>query len=207
MLTLFDFLLYANYLLLFINVIIGFGKYRYFTKKERFYVFYMLFFFLIEMTVWLLSSGFGFTDIFFLYPIYIVGDFILLTSLFISKLNLNKVFNYISGVLALSFLSLVYVFKIDFNHDIAKVISNIMIICLAGTVLIMQIRNGRNIERFFFADLGMFFYYSVSIFRFIVLSQLKTMTVEDINFINIFNAFFAAVLYGLITYSFLKLKK
>ncbi|WP_312075547.1 hypothetical protein [Chryseobacterium sp.] len=159
------------------------------------------------MTVWLLSSGFGFTDIFFLYPIYIVGDFILLTSLFISKLNLNKVFNYISGVLALSFLSLVYVFKIDFNHDIAKVISNIMIICLAGTVLIMQIRNGRNIERFFFADLGMFFYYSVSIFRFIVLSQLKTMTVEDINFINIFNAFFAAVLYGLITYSFLKLKK
>lgn len=207
MLTLFDFLLYVNYLLLFINVIIGFGKFRYFTKKDRFYVFYMLFFFLIEMTVWLLSSGFGFTDIFFLYPIYIVGDFILLTSLFISKLNLNKVFNYLSGIIALSFLSLIYVFKIDFNHDIAKVISNIMIICLAGTVLIMQIRNGKNIERFFFADLGIFFYYAVSIFRFIILSQLKSMTIEDVNFISIVNAFFAAVLYGLITYTFLKLKK
>lgn len=167
----------------------------------------MLFLFCIEMMVWLLSSGLGFTDTLFMYPIYIAGDFFLLTSLFCSKLKLNKIFVASSAFLALAFLTVIFGFNINFNHDIAKVISNITIICLAGIFLIMQIRNGKKIERFFFADLGLFFYYSVSVFNFVIQQQLQSLSKEDYALIGIFNTFFAAVLYSLILYTFLKLKK
>ncbi|KQT16341.1 hypothetical protein ASG31_12550 [Chryseobacterium sp. Leaf404] len=207
MYSLYEVLLYLNYFLLFINSVLGFVKYSYFIKSEKFYVFYIFFLFCIEMTVWWLSSGLGFTDTLFMYPIYIAGDFFLLTSLFYSKLKLNKIFVAASAFLSFAFLIAVFGFKIEFNHDIAKVISNIIIICLAGIFLIMQIRNGKKAERFFFADLGVFFYYSVSVFNFVIQQQLQNLSKEDYALIGIFNTFFAAVLYGLITYTFLKLKK
>ena len=199
--------LYINYLLLFVNSLLGFGKYSYFRKKEKFYIFYIFFLFLIEMTVWFLSTGLGFKNTLFMYPIYIAGDFFLLTCLFISKLKLNTIFLWISGILAVIFLTVVFGLQISFNHDIAKVISNIIIISLAGTFLIMQIYNGKNIQRFFLADLGIFFYYSISVFNFVIQSQLKDLSGESVALIGFFNTFFAAVLYILITYTFLKLKK
>ncbi len=207
MYTFYEVFLYLNYLLLFINTVLGFGKYSYFVKNEKFYIFYMLFLFFIEMTVWFLSTGLGFKNTLFMYPIYIAGDFFLLTSLFCSKLKLNKIFVASSAFLALAFLTVIFGFNINFNHDIAKVISNITIICLAGIFLIMQIRNGKKIERFFFADLGIFFYYSVSVFNFVIQQQLQDLSKEDYALIGIFNTFFAAVLYSLILYTFLKLKK
>ncbi|MBD8084036.1 hypothetical protein [Chryseobacterium caseinilyticum] len=142
-----------------------------------------------------------------MYPIYIAGDFFLLTSLFCSKLKLNKIFVATSALLALVFLIVIFGFKINFNQDIAKVISNILIIGLAGTFLIAQIRNGEKMERFFFADVGIFFYYSVSVFNFVIQQQVQNLSQDDYALIGIFNTFFAAVLYSLILYTFLKLKK
>ncbi|KQS89333.1 hypothetical protein ASG21_16250 [Chryseobacterium sp. Leaf394] len=199
--------LYLNYLLLFINTVLGFRKYSYFKNIEKFYVFYMLFLLFIEMTVWTLSTGLGFKDTRFMYPVYIAGDFFLLTGLFIGKLKLNRLFLWLSGFVAAVFLTVVFGFKLNFNHDIAKVISNIIIISFAGTFLIMQIRNGKNVERFFLADLGIFFYYSVSVFNFVIQSQLINLSMDNVGLIGLFNTFFAAILYGLITYTFLKLKK
>lgn len=115
------------------------------------------------MTVWLLSSGLGYSNTLFMYRIYIAGDFFLLTSLFFSKLKLHKVFVALSAFFAVAFLTVIFGFKIKSNHDIAKVISNILIICLVGAFSIAQIRNGKKIERFFFAYVGIFFYYSVPI--------------------------------------------
>lgn len=205
--TFYEVFLYINYLLLFVNSVLGFSKFSYFKNEEKLYVFYMFFLFLIEMTVWFLSTGLGFKNTLFLYPVYIAGDFLLLTALFMSKLNLNKFLLSVPAFLSVFFLTAVFGSDISFNHDIAKVISNIIIICLAGTFLIMQIRNGKNIERFFLADLGIFFYYSVSVFNFIIQSQLQDLSQESVALIGSLNTFFAAILYSLITYTFLKLKK
>ncbi|MEG2077993.1 hypothetical protein SAMN05421796_104160 [Chryseobacterium piscicola] len=205
--TFYTIFLNINYILLFINSVLGFGKFGYFAKKEKMYIFYIFFLFLIEMTVFVLTTGYEFKDLSFMYPIYIAGEFFLLTSLFIGKLNVNRLFIALPALLATAFWIVVFGLKIKFNHDIAKVISNIIIICLAAIFLIMQIKKVKKVERFVLVDAGIFFYYSVSILIFVIQSQLKNLSLESVYLITGINCFFAAVLYSLITYTFVKLKK
>ncbi|WBV58637.1 hypothetical protein PFY10_09275 [Chryseobacterium daecheongense] len=196
----------TNFLLL-VSLIFGIAKYSVLKKEEKQYVFYIGFLFFIEAATNFLTVVLHYKDTSFLYPIYIAGEFFLLTSLFIRKLGISKYGWIPVAVLSLGFLLMNKTFKIYFNDDVVKVTSNIIIICFAGSTLLQQIKNNKAINRFILVDACIFFYYSVSVFIFIVQHQIATLSEDDYYTILGTNNILSSILYGSFIYTFIKLKK
>ncbi|WP_159478190.1 hypothetical protein [Chryseobacterium sp. 18068] len=199
--------LFINYGLLLVIVFLIFWKYTILNKKEKQYAWYIVFLFIIELCSLVLPYVLKSYDTSFIYHFFIAGEFWILTGLFIRKLNINKLFYIISGLLSLGFLFVIYGLKVSFNYDLAKIISNLVIICLVATFLIQQIKNGKNIDRFILVDASIFFYYSVSVLIFVVLSQFVNLSTESVYLIMGVNNVLSTFLYCSIVYTFLKLKK
>lgn len=199
--------LFINYGLLVALIFLIFWKFTILNRKEKQYTYYIVFLFLIEFCSFTLPYILESDDTSFLYHFFIAGEFWLLTGLFIRKLNLNKIFLIISALLSIGFLFVIYGLKISFNYDLAKIISNLSIICLVATFLIQQIKSGKNIDRFILVDASIFFYYSVSVLIFVVLSQFVNLSTESVYLIMGVNNVLSTFLYCSIVYTFLKLKK
>lgn len=199
--------LFINYGLLLVIVFLIFWKYTILNKKEKQYAWYIVFLFIIELCSLVLPYVLKSYDTSFIYHFFIAGEFWILTGLFIRKLKINKLFYIISGLLSLGFLFVIYGLKVSFNYDLAKIISNLVIICLVATFLIQQIKNGKNIDRFILVDASIFFYYSVSVLIFVVLSQFVNLSTESVYLIMGVNNVLSTFLYCSIVYTFLKLKK
>lgn len=199
--------LFINYGLLSVLTFLIFWKYTILNKIEKQYTYYIVFLFLIELCSFILPYLLESEDTSFLYHYFIAGEFLLLTGLFIRKLNLNKVFLIFSALLSMGFLFVIYGLKISFNYDLAKIVSNLIIICLVAVFLIQQIKNGKNIDRFILVDASIFFYYSVSVLIFVVLSQFVNLSTESVYLIMGVNNVLSTFLYCSILYTFLKLKK
>lgn len=199
--------LFINYGLLSALIFIIFWKYTILNKIEKQYTYYIVFLFLIELCSFILPYLLESEDTSFLYHYFIAGEFLLLAGLFIRKLNLNKFFLIFSALLSMGFLFVIYGLKISFNYDLAKIVSNLIIICLVAVFLIQQIKNGKNIDRFILVDASIFFYYSVSVLIFVVLSQFVNLSTESVYLIMGVNNVLSTFLYCSILYTFLKLKK
>ncbi|REC40025.1 hypothetical protein [Chryseobacterium sp. 5_R23647] len=199
--------LFINYGLLLVIVFLIFWKYTILNKKEKQYAWYIVFLFIIELCSLVLPYVLKSYDTSFIYHFFIAGEFWILTGLFIRKLKINKLFYIISGLLSLGFLFVIYGLKVSFNYDLAKIISNLVIICLVATFLIQQIKNEKNIDRFILVDASIFFYYSVSVLIFVVLSQFVNLSTESVYLIMGVNNVLSTFLYCSIVYTFLKLKK
>jgi len=199
--------LFINYGLLSVLIFIIFWKYTILNKIEKQYTYYIVFLFLIELCSFILPYLLESEDTSFLYHYFIAGEFLLLAGLFIRKLNLNKFFLIFSALLSMGFLFVIYGLKISFNYDLAKIVSNLIIICLVAVFLIQQIKNGKNIDRFILVDASIFFYYSVSVLIFVVLSQFVNLSTESVYLIMGVNNVLSTFLYCSILYTFLKLKK
>ncbi|REC54733.1 hypothetical protein DRF62_08490 [Chryseobacterium piscium] len=199
--------LFLNYGLLLTITFLVFLKFTILNKKEKQYVYYIVFLFLIEVISLFFAYVLELKDTSFLYPFYIVGEFLLLTSLFITKLDLPKYAFGIISFAALLFLIVNSIPKLIINNDEVKVASNIIIICFAGFTLLQQIKTGKNLSRFTLIDACIFFYYSVSVFFFIVQQQLKNLSEDNFYMILGVNNVLSSILYCSIIYTFLKLKK
>ncbi|MCD1116198.1 hypothetical protein [Chryseobacterium turcicum] len=199
--------LFINYGLLSVLIFLIFWKYTILNKIEKQYTYYIVFLFLIELCSFVLPYLLELKDTSFLYHFFIAGEFLLLTGIFIRKLNLNKLFLIFSALLSIGFLFVIYGLKISFNYDLAKIVSNLIIICLVAVFLIQQIKNGKNIDRFILVDASIFFYYSVSVLIFVVLSQFVNLSTESVYLIMGVNNVLSTFLYCSILYTFLKLKK
>jgi hypothetical protein len=199
--------LFLNYGLLLTIIFLVFLKFTILNKKEKQYVYYIVFLFLIEVISLFFAYVLELKDTSFLYPFYIVGEFLLLTSLFITKLDLPKYAFGIISFAALLFLIVNSIPKLIINNDEVKVASNIIIICFAGFTLLQQIKTGKNLSRFTLIDACIFFYYSVSVFFFIVQQQLKNLSEDNFYMILGVNNVLSSILYCSIIYTFLKLKK
>lgn len=200
-------ILFLNYGLLLSIILLGAAKYRILNHKEKQYFHCIAFLFFIELLNLALPYVFNLNDTSFLYPLYIAGEFFLVTALFIGKLNLPKYFLGITGLLAVGFMVSKYVFNFPFNSDIVKVISNIIIICLSGFALIREIRGTSAQNRFLLVDACIFFYYSVSVFIFIIQHQLANLSENDYYIILSVNNILSSILYCSFLYTFIKLKK
>ncbi|MBK1897834.1 hypothetical protein [Chryseobacterium paridis] len=196
----------TNFLLL-ISFIFGIAKYSALRKEEKQYVFYIGFLLLIEAATNFLTVVLHYKDTSFLYPIYIAGEFFLLTSLFIRKLGISKYGLIPLAILALGFLIMNKVSKTYFNDDVVKVTSNIIIVCFAGYTLLQQIKNSKVINRFTLVDACIFFYYSVSVFIFIIQHQIASLSEDNYYAILGTNNILSSILYGSFIYTFIKLKK
>ncbi|MBO9691938.1 hypothetical protein [Chryseobacterium sp.] len=200
-------ILFLNYGLLLSVIILGAVKYRILYHKEKQYYYCIAFLFFIELLNLALPYLFRLNDTSFLYPLYIAGEFFLLTGLFIRKLDWPKSVLGAVGLLAAGFMISQYGFGYPANADIAKVISNIIIICLSGFTLIREIKNTSAQNRFLLVDASIFFYYSVSVFIFIIQHQIANLSENDYYTILSANNILSSILYCSFLYTFLKLKR
>lgn len=207
MLGFFKFFLLLNYFLLVVILALVIWKYKLLNKKEKLYAFYIVFLFVIELLSFSLPYVLELKDTSFLYPFYIAGEFFLLTAVFLQKLSSSRKPLVVTSVITLVFLLLSHMDGWSFNFDLAKVVSNIIIICLVGFVLLKHIKNSEKFSRFTLVDACIFFYYSVSVFFFIVQQQLKNLSEDNYYLLLALNSVLATILYSSIIYTFLKLKK
>ncbi|UKB80542.1 hypothetical protein [Chryseobacterium sp. MEBOG07] len=207
MAELYKVILFLNYGLLLSVILLGAAKYRILNSKEKQYFYCIAFLFFIELLNLVLPYVFRLNDTSFLYPFYIAGEFFLLTGLFIRKLDGPKSVLGLTGSLAVAFMVSKYGFDYPSNADIAKVVSNIMIICLSGVMLIREIKNTSAQNRFLLVDASIFFYYSVSVFIFIIQHQIANLSENDYYIILSANNILSSILYCSFLYTFIKLKK
>ncbi|AZA77778.1 hypothetical protein EG347_09725 [Chryseobacterium sp. G0186] len=200
-------ILFLNYGLLLAVILLGAIKYRILNHKEKQYFHCIAFLFFIELVNLVLPYVFRLDDTSFIYPFYIAGEFFLLTGLFIRKLNWPKYLLTLVGVLATGFMISKYGFNYPANTDIAKVVSNIIIICLSGFTLIREIKDTSEQNRFLFVDASIFFYYSVSVFIFIVQHQIANLSENNYYMLFSANNILSSILYCSLLYTFIKLKK
>ncbi|MCJ7933112.1 MAG: hypothetical protein MUW56_05615 [Chryseobacterium sp.] len=200
-------ILFLNYGLLLSVIFLGAAKYRILNNKEKQYFYCIAFLFFIELLNLILPYIFNLNDTSFLYPFYIAGEFFLLSFLFIRKLDLPRYFLGIVAVLAVGFMISKYGFDYPSNADIAKVVSNIIIICLSGFTLIREIKDTSGQNRFLLTDASIFFYYSVSVFIFIVQHQIANLSEDGYYIIFSANNILSGILYISFLYTFIQLKK
>ncbi len=200
-------ILFLNYALLLSVILLGAAKYRILNHKEKQYFHCIAFLFFIELLNLALPYIFRLNDTSFLYPLYIAGEFFLLTGLFIRKLDLPKSVLGCTALIAGGFMISKYGFDYPGNADIAKVVSNIIIICLSGFTLIREIKNTSLQNRFLLVDASIFFYYSVSVFIFIIQHQIANLSENDYYIILSANNILSSILYCSFLYTFFKLKK
>jgi len=198
--------LYLTYALLFITSLLGILKNKLLQKKEIWYLFYILFILIIEIVTNSLIEIFHSKNTAFLYPIYISGSFLLLTSLFIKKFELSK-FWFIPIIIFTFLFSIGDQCFEYFNNDYSKVFSNMVIICLAGYSLLQEIKNVQNNNRFLWVDAFIFMYYSISVFTFILQQQLSLFSLQNASLIWGINNILTCLLYISFINTFLKLKK
>lgn len=200
-------ILFLNYGLLLGVILLGAARYRILNHKEKQYFYCIAFLFFIELLNLILPYVFRLNDTSFLYPFYIAGEFFLLTTLFIRKLDVSRYFMVLSGILAVGIMVAKYVFNYPSNSDIVKVISNIIIVCLSGFALIREIRDASVQNRFLVVDACIFFYYSVSVFVFVIQHQLANLSDDDFYIILSVNNILLSILYCSFIYTFTRLKK
>ncbi|WP_172954693.1 hypothetical protein [Chryseobacterium camelliae] len=203
----FKIILYLNNSLLLLCFILGISRLRLLNNKEKWYIFYIIFLFIIEASTKVALYSFGLPDANFLYPLYIAGEFFILNFLFSEKNNVSQRFVLPVLVLALIFVLVNGYMQPMVDLDDIKVISNIIIICFAGYTLIREIKEKHFANRFLFADACIFLYYSVSVFTFIIQQQLGSISQLNASLIWGLNNLLSSVVYGSLIYTFLKLKK
>lgn len=193
-------------ILLAIALIIGISKYNLLSKNEKWYIYYIIFISLIEF----LSYTITFFEIIGLksrlYPIYITGEFFVVTGIFIKKLKLPNSSFILTGILSFFFLMSDRILP-DYNNDYSKAISNLIMISVIGYSLIQDIKNIKIKSQFQIIDKTYFFYFTISLFIFILQHQLIQFPLEYFSAIWVINNLMLWVLYSLFIKTFLQLKK
>lgn len=185
---------------------IAISKYSAFAKNEKWYIYYIIFILFIES----ISYSISFFEIVgarpVLYPIYIAGEFFLVTGIFLKKLKLPNYFFVFTGILSLFFVTVDKILP-QYENDYSKAVSNSIIICLVAYSLIQEIKAYTNNSHFLAVDAMIFLYFTVSIFIFIFQYQLLKFNLESFHILWAINNVLICILYSTFIYTFLKLKK
>lgn len=197
--------LYISYGLLILALFFGIKRYFLLSNKEKWYLFYSFFLLLIEITTNVLIEIFNFKDTSFMYPIFIAGEFFILTGLYLKKLNFSNY--WFVSVLTVTIGILLSSHYFTATNDYIKAVSNIIIICFAGYTLLQEIKSDKKENNFLSVDAFIFMYYSVSVFIFILQHQLTSLSEKSYFIILGANNILLIVFYSSLIYTFSRLKK
>jgi hypothetical protein len=198
-----------SYSLLVISLLFGYYNYSNFSKAQKWYLRYLGFIFIIELTSRLLIA-IG-TNNLWVYPFYVLGEFVILSTMFIKDLQLSRKM-YILVLIASIFLFSESIFLWISNQNVTsgkgKIFSHLMIISLAAYFLIRSLKTleRERRPRFLIIYAGLFLCYSVSLILFLLLGQLTNISKYNASIIWGLNNISSSILYGASIFSFLKVK-
>lgn len=192
------------------SLIIGFLKYVFFSKEQKWYFYYIGFVFIIELTTkTLLFVG---IENLFVYPFYISGEFLILMIMFIKALKLNRRFYILIAIitgLLFAETTKLWILNENVTSGVGKLFSHIIIVCTVGYYLINELVNlevGKQ-KTFLIISGFLFLYYLVSIFFFLFMNQLTTISNYNASILWGMNNLFSSILYGASFYIFLISKR
>lgn len=175
-------------------------------ELSKWYIFYLGFIAVIEISTLISVYILEAQTTQYLYPFYVTGEFLILMSLFLTELKVAKKWKIIMGLVA-SYIfiesTVLWFVNQDASTGYAKIVSHLSIICLAAILLIKNIKELEKDNPRWIINGFLFLYYGVSLFLFLLMSQL---TEQNIN-IWIINNILSSILYLSFIYTFLKLKK
>ncbi len=194
--------------LLGISLIIGIFRFKKLSSELKWFLYYLAFFSLIEIVSNVLIVV-RIQNI-LLYPIYIYGEFLIL-SLLIFKKIFSKKQTYILIFILTTFFLLenMYLF---FQHknltdSDSKILFHLIISCAVAYLLIKSIWNFEKMSLILVNYFALFFYYSISLFLFVLMSQLQEISLEKASIIWGMNNLMSSLLYCSLIYTFYKFPK
>ena len=196
-----------SFCLLSIALIFGIRKYNLINKEQKWFIYYLVFIFGIEITSKILMIKQ--IDNLFLYPYYVGGEFLILSTMFIIGLKLSRKLYIVTTIISLSVFSeavWLWINNQNVTSGVGKSISHLIIICLTGHYIVRSIKTIDTKDKFIMIYGGMFLYYTISVFLFLFMDQLITMRIINAYIIWGMNNLFSSILYGVSFYTFLKLK-
>jgi hypothetical protein len=172
----------------------------------KWYIIYLGFILVIEMitisSIYILESE---TTQYF-YPLYVTGEFFILISFFLTELKAIKkwqiITRLITGYIFIE-TTVLWFMKNDATTGYAKIISHLTIICLLAMLIIKNLKELEKNNPLSIIYTTLFLYYGVSLFLFLLMSQLTAININ----IWIINNILSSLLYGSSIYAFYKLKK
>ncbi len=202
-------LIFAN-LILILAFILGYRNRNVFEIEKRWFVVYIGFILGIEIIIKSCIYIFNYSDISFLYPIYIFGEFLILMKVFYSSLKIKQKWFLIPLFIAIIILSegiYLWLNEQDVSMGYGKTISHLCIVFFAGFIMIRSLRKSDNGAKLAIIYTSLFLYYSISLIFFSLLHQLDTLSKFNAYIIWGMNNILSAFLYGASLYTFLIWKK
>ena len=197
--------------LLILSVVIGYFKFNGLSKVQKIFLYYLSFIFIIELTTKLLKLYK--IDNWFVYPFYISGEFFLLLLMLLVELKIPKKALILVGLLSIFFFSESFILSKspqEITSGIGKGVSHLIIICLSGYYLIksLKVSSAAITSRIFlYIYYGLILYYCVSLFHFLLMSQLTDISITEAYIIWGIKNIFTTILYGVSAYVFFKLRR
>lgn len=192
--------------LLVITMVIGAIKYRTFTKELKWFFCYLGFDLIIEVLSRILIYM-GHQNL-IIYPFYISGEFILLATMIIVGLKLPQKWFIPAGLITV-YLLLEPLILWGYNYNssgIGKTISNMIIVCMIGYYFIHTLKTFENnkTNKILLIYGFLFLTYTSSIFLFLMIDQLATMSLSNASLVWGMNVTLSCLLYGVSSYTFIK---
>lgn len=195
-----------SFVLLVIAIIIGGIKYRTFTKELKWFYCYLGFDLIIEILSRTLIYM-GYQNL-IIYPFYISGEFILLATMIIVGLNLSRKWLIPIGLItAYLLLEPLVLWVYNYNSSgIGKTVSQMITVCMIGYYFIHTLKtfDAQKTNRILLIYGFLFLNYTSSIFLYLMIDQLLTMSLSNASLVWGINVFFCCILYGVSSYTFVK---
>ena len=142
----------------------------------------------------------------YLFPFYIAGEFFLVLSFFQVELKqkrkMQTLIAIVTGCLFIESIAMWFVFD-NATIGYGKTISHLTIVLAAAYILVKNLKELETNNPFLIVYGALFLYYSVSLFLFLLMSQLTKSTIH----IWTINNLLSCILYGSSIYTFHLLKK
>ena len=189
---------------------IGTWLYPQLPRGQKWFYYYLVFFCFIELSSRVLVF-FG-LEILMLYPIYMVGELVLLSRMFVISLNLSKKWFLAALIFSLIIGAESYYLNYIGEHitsGIGKTCSHLVIISFSGAYLIKTLRdfNLDSDNHFLPVFSAIFFYYALALFFFLLLKQLPDISMQQASMIWSMNNVLSSFFYGTTIYTLLTLKR
>jgi len=175
-------------------------------KDLRWYAIYLGFILTIEIITNSLIFIFDTSNTQSVYPLYVAGEFFILTKLFSTVLNFPKRWHTITIFIAISIFieaTILWSLNGDASTGYGKIFSHLTIICLSGYLLIKNLKELESYDPLITIYAALFLYYAVSLFLFLLMDQLTKANIV----IWTMNNILSSILYGSSIYTFYELKK